>query len=71
MAFKVVHSENYDLKQEINELLHQHERCSIWKLNHECWENTKISGPFIISFSYLPIKEKEDYDNEDGASQDN
>lgn len=26
MAFKVVHSENYDLKQEMNELLHYHQK---------------------------------------------
>lgn len=26
MAFKVVHSENYDLKQEMNELLHYRQK---------------------------------------------
>lgn len=59
MAFKVVHSENYDLKQEMNESLHIIKRkCYTWK--PRMWGKSQsiwsIRFFFIIMYKNAEIK---------------
>lgn len=47
MAFKVVHSENYDLKLEMNELLHYHQNKML------CMETKNAGGGELKHLSHL------------------
>ena len=61
MAFKVVHSENYDLKQEMNELLHYHQKKILYMKTKNLGEKPKHLGHFFL---LLLIKVKRNFDIE-------
>lgn len=56
MAFKVVHSENYYFKEEMNELLHYHQNKMLY-VKPRMLEKAKAFGPFTI-FTLLWMKVK-------------
>lgn len=49
MAFKVVHSENYDLKQEMNELLHYHQKKMLYIETKDAGKKPKKLGRLFFT----------------------
>ena len=50
MAFKVVHSENYNLKQEMNELLHYHQKKMLYVETKHGGKNPKHLVHLLLFF---------------------
>lgn len=50
MAFKVVHSENYNLKQEMNELLHYHQKKMLYMETKNPGKKPKHLGHLLLFF---------------------
>lgn len=49
MAFKVVYSENYDLKQEMNELLHYHQKKMLYIETKDAGKKPKKLGRLFFT----------------------
>lgn len=50
MAFKVVHSENYNSKQEMNELLHYHQKKMLYMETKNPGKKPKHLGHLLLFF---------------------